>query len=473
MPAADRRRPARALKAGPGAAASVGRRLLAPLLACAALALVLARPAAAQENVILVLEARGAVTPAMGDYFARALDEAAARDVEAVLIVLDTPGGGLDATNRIVQLFRNAKVPVIVYVYPPGAQAASAGSILVAAAHAAGMAPETVIGAASPVGGEGEDVGETMFRKLTEDMKATMRNLTARRGEEAVRLAEAMIDDARAVTGQEALEAGFIDALAADAESLLAQLDGRTVVVSGAEVTLHTAAAGQEPFATSAIEALLHALSNPLVLGFLLTIGVQAILIEISNPGGWIAGFIGVMCLSLALYGIGTLPANWFGLALLLIAFALFVLEVKAAGTGGLAVAASLTFLAGLLVLFNSPGTPEFARISIGGAIGVSLFTAVFFVFLAGKALRAQQARPLTGSEGMIGQVGPVRAPFQPLPAGAGYAGHALVMGELWRAVSDAPVQVGDQVVVTGVDGFTVRVRPLHEAAVASPPAEG
>jgi membrane-bound serine protease (ClpP class) len=436
---------------------------LKPLIILAILVLLVAgvfAPAAAQDNSVLVATIEGPVTPAMASYFERLIKATEEANAEAALIVLDTPGGAIDITLDIVQSFRNANVPVIIYIGPAGAQAASAGSVITVAAHAAGMAPETVIGAASPVDGSGADIDDILFKKITEDLKATMRNLTERRGEEAVALAEDMIEEARAVTSKEALAAGLIDVVATDIDDLLQQLDGQVVVVNGQDVTLETAGATQNSFTLNPVESLLHALSNPLLIGLLLTIGVQAILIEISSPGGWAAGFIGVLCLGMALYGLGTLPANWLGLGLIVVAFVLFLLEVKTPTTGILAVAGVITFLAGLLVLFNSPGTPNFARISIIGAIGITLFTAGFFIFLVAKALQAQQRQPITGRESMVGMVGPVRTDLTVEAAETGvYHGTVLVNGEIWRATSSEEIARGEQVVIKSVDGFTLRVK--------------
>lgn len=422
----------------------------------------MAKPVSAQNQHVLVAKIEGPVTPAMASYFDRIIQEAESSNAQAALIVLDTPGGAVDVTLDIVQSFRNASIPVIIYIGPAGAQAASAGSVITVAAHAAGMAPETVIGAASPVDGSGADIEETLFQKITEDLKATMRNLVERRGEDAVVLAESMIDEARAVTSKEALEVGLIDAVAVDVDDLLQQLDGKVVEVDGQQVTLETAGASQESFSLNPIERILHALSNPLLIGLLMTIGVQAILIEISNPGGWAAGFIGVLCLGMALYGLGTLPANWLGLGLIVLAFILFLLEVKTPTTGILAVAGAITFLAGLLVLFNSPGTPDFARISLSGAIGITLFTTVFFIFLVTKAVQAQQKIPITGAEGMVGMTGLVRYDLVANDKVSGlYQGTVLVNGELWTAMADEEITTDEQVVVKGVDGFTIRVKRI------------
>lgn len=416
----------------------------------------------AQDNdgELLILEITGPVTPAMASYFERGITEGEKESAAAVVIVLDTPGGSVETTQEIIRLFRNATVPVLVYVGPAGAQAASAGSLITMAAHAAGMAPGTVIGAASPVGGEGQDIGDTLYRKIVEDLKAQARSLTERRGEEAMTLAEAMIEEARAVHAVEAYESGLIDAIAADVPAFLEEVDGLSVVVAEKTLALDTADAARQSFDMSVVEELLHALSNPLLIGILLSIGVPAILIELQSPGGWVAGFIGVMSLGLAFYGLGQLPVNWFGLGLIALAFLLFLLEVKSSGVGALAFVGAATLLAGLLVLFNSPGSPEFARISIPSAVTITAFTSAFFLFIVTMALRAQRQQPLTGREGLIGRSGYVRKSLVPSPSGEFvYTGSVLVQGELWRAEADEALKTDEEVTVTGMDGFTLHVK--------------
>lgn len=413
----------------------------------------------AQSSEILLLEIDGPVTPTMAGYFERGIREAERRNAEAIVIQLDTPGGSVDTTQEIVQLFRGADVPVIIFVAPRGAQAASAGAIITIAAHAAGMAPETVVGAASPVGQDGADLDETIFRKITEDMKASIRSLAERRGEEVVVLAEAMIDDARAVHAQEALEAGFIDAVAENVPDLLQQLDGLTVIVNDQPVTLQTADAPVTEFEMNPVETILHVLVNPLLVGILIAIGTQAIIIEISNPGGWVAGFIGVVCLALAMYGLGQLPANWFGLGLIFLAFVLFLLEVKAPVHGALALVGIITMVAGFLVLFNTNNSPEFARISIWGAIAITLPTALLFTFIVYMAAKAQLKKPATGQESLVGLQGPVKKTFALQPGEETYSGMVLVDGELWKAEADELFYNGEEVEVTAVDGFTLTVK--------------
>ncbi len=414
-----------------------------------------------QGSNVAVLEFDGPVTPIMHTYFERGLAEAAASNADAVLIILDTPGGAVVTTIEIVQLFRASDVPIIVYIGPRGAQAASAGSIITAAAHAAGMAPETVIGAASPINSDGSDINETAYRKAVEDLKATMRGLTERRGPDAVALGEAMIEEARAVSAQEALDAGFIDTVAATPEDLLAELNGRTVLINGNESVLNTAASSQTLIPFTFIETLLVALTNPVVVSILMAIGVQAIIIEISNPGGWVAGFIGVLFLGIGLYGLGQLPVNWLGMGLIILAFVLLGLEVTTPTHGALAVTGTVTLLAGLLVLFNS-GTPEFVRLSIPAAISIAVVTAAFFIFILTFAIRAQKVQPITGFQGMMGQIGTARSTFN--PDGDHYQGSILLKGEIWQATASQPIQFGDDVRVNHVQGMKVEVEPAQTA---------
>lgn len=412
----------------------------------------------AQSGNVLVLDIEGPVTPAMANYFERGIQAGETQNVNAVLIRLDTPGGAIDVTLDIVQSFANADVPVIVYIAPSGAMAASAGSVITLAADAAGMAPDTIIGAASPVGGDGADLPETIKLKEMEALSATMRNLTAVRGDEATDLAVRMITEAAAVNAQEALDAGLIDAIAEDTTDLLNQLDGLTVQVNGEEMALETAGANQQPYKMSLLERVLHAVANPIIVGILMAIGIQAIIIEISNPGGWVAGLIGVIMLGLGLYGLGQLPVNYLGLGLVIIAFVLFLAEVMAANHGGLAIAGTIVLFAGLMVLFNSPGTPAFSRISIPTAIAITGGTALFFLFIMSKAARAQKKTPITGRQGMISQMGKVRDTFTPAENSDFYHGYVFVNGELWQARSVEPLQFGDIIVVDSVDELRLDV---------------
>ena len=407
--------------------------------------------------LVLVLTADGPVTTAMVEYLWRGIRLADSRGAEALIFELNTPGGRVDMMNRMVQDIRGSDVPVIVYVSPRGAMAASAGTVITLAGHVAAMAPETAIGAASPVGAEGQDLGETIEAKEKNILKATVRSLAERRGAEASRLAEETIESAKAVSASEALEAGLVDFIAADLPDLLRQLDGFTVEVKGIPLTLHTGDAFVTPLPTSFIEQLLAALTNPNFVFLLLTIGVQAILIELSSPGGWIAGFIGAVCLALAAYGLGVLPVNWFGLIFLAIAFVLFVLDIKAPTHGALTVAGIGSLIVGALVLFNSPGVPTFQRVSVPLVIGTSIFTGLLFLGILVFALRALRAPIRTGQESLVGRRGVVRDDLAPV-------GTVQVAAELWSAEVERgqePIPTGARVQVVRVEGVRLIVRKI------------
>ena len=414
----------------------------------------------AQDDIplVMVLTADGAVTPTMGEYLARGLRLAEQRGAELLIFQLNTPGGGVETMTDIVEIIRGSKIPVVVYVAPRGAIAGSAGTVITLAGHVAAMAPETAIGAASPVGAQGEDIGETMETKVKEILKAQVRSLAEGRGAEAVALAEATIEKATAVSASEALDAGLIDIIANDVHDLLSQLDGFTVETLEGERTLHTANAEVSRMDLTLIEQLLVVLTNPNIVFILLTIGVQSILIELSNPGGWVAGFIGVVCLSLAAYGLGVLPVNWFGLIFLVTAFVLFILDIKAPTHGALTAAGVGSLIVGALVLFNSPATPQFQRVSVPLVIVSSLITGGMFAVALAFAVRAQKTPIRTGRAALVGRVGVVKDEIPALGSGSVQMG-----GELWSAESaqGVPITPGSRVEVLSVSGIRLRVKKI------------
>lgn len=415
--------------------------------------------ASAETPTAVVLNAEGAVTPVMVGYIERGLKIASDRGADVVVLQLNTPGGYIDQMTLIVGALRASAVPVIVYVTPRGAMAASAGTIITLAGHAAAMAPETMIGAASPVGSQGEDLNETMAAKEKEALKATVRTLTSgRRPESATQLAEAAVEEARAASADEALDAGLIDWIAPDLETLLKLADGKTVQVLDQPVVLHTAGAILYTVPSTLIEQLLGFLINPNVVFLLLSIGIQAILIELSSPGGWVAGFIGVICMLLAIYGLGVLPVNWFGLIFLLMAFVLFIVDIKAPTHGALTAAGIGSFIAGALILFNSVRVPGLPQISIPLVIGTALFMAISFSIIISFAVRALHLPVITGKGTLVGKHGLVRSPLNP-------AGTVQVAGELWSAElanpGEGPLPRNTAVEVVEVEGVRLKVRRL------------
>ncbi len=411
-----------------------------------------------QAKSAVLMSTSGPLTPAMLQYLTRGVNFAEDQNAELIIFQLSTPGGEIELLNRMVTVIRESHVPVIIFIAPRGAMAGSAGTVITLAGHAAAMAPETAIGAASPVGSQGEEVGETMQAKAKEILRATVRSLAERRNPEAVALAEDTIQNARAVTSVEALEVGLIDFIASDTDDLLAQLDGYKVHTIDGEVVLQTIGIIQEPLDTSLLEQILQMLTNPNIVFLLLSIGVQAILIELSSPGGWVAGFIGVICLALATYGLGILPVNWFGIAILLLSFVLFIADIKAPTHGALTVAGIGSFIAGALILFNSPGIPSFQRVSVPLVIGTAVVTAIMFFTIVGYALRALKKPVLVGHEALTEKIGTVRVELNP-------TGSVQMGGELWSAesINDVVIPVNTKVRIISVKGLTLLVTPVDK----------
>lgn len=407
----------------------------------------------APEAMVVTLE--GPLTPVWSGYLKRGMDRAMAAGAGLLIIELNTPGGSVDLMNSLVQQILASPVPVVVYVAPRGAMAASAGTLLVLSGHIAVMAPESTIGAASPVGMQGEDIESTLEEKTKEILKASARSLAARRGADAVKLAEESIENARAANSAEALQAGLIDYIALDTEDLLAQIDGSKVLMNGNEVVIRSKGALLVPVSTTIIEDVLGLLTNPNIVFLLLSIGVQAILIEISSPGGWVAGFIGAVLLALAIYGLGILPVNWFGIVFLIIAFVLFVLDIKAPTHGALTAAGTGSFIAGALILFNSLSIPGFPKVSVGLVIGMGVFLGLSFFAVVMIAMRAMKKPVITGRESLEGKEGYVIARLAP-------TGIVQVAGEQWSAMlapGETPIKKGEKVIVEKVEGVRLVVR--------------
>jgi membrane-bound serine protease (ClpP class) len=426
--------------------------LLGVSLLASSLGVALAQDGEQADRLVVYIQAEGPVTPAMVSYVQRGVRIAQERNATALILRLDTPGGQIDLTQDIIMALRESRTPVVVYVAPRGAAAWSAGTFITLAGHAAAMAPETGIGAASPVG-PGDDLPDTSERKLKEALRSLVRDLAARRGEKATEWAEAAVEDAVAASANEAYEMGLVDFVAADLDDLLSQLDGFRVDVLEERVVLRTAGARVDRISMSLIEQILHIVVNPTVIFILFNLGVQAILIEISNPGGWVAGFIGIVSIALAVYGLGVLPVNALGLVFIALAFGLFIMEVKAVTHGALTVAGVVSLVAGALILFNSGDAPQYARISLSVVLAAAFMFGGTFLFIMTKALQAQRAPPKTGQEGLIGARAEARTDLAP-------QGTVFVHGERWRAVAeDGPISAGEQVEIVAVEGFCLRVK--------------
>jgi membrane-bound serine protease (ClpP class) len=425
------------------------------LLVLSMLAFFSAARAQSNEPLALVMTVDGPIMPPMLEYIRRGMETADQRNAEVLIIQLNTPGGSVETMLEIIQVMRASTVPVVVYVSPNDAIAGSAGALITMAGHASAMAPKTAIGASSPIDSSGEDIESTLETKIKEILKARVRALTEGRGAKATQLAEAMVEDAKAVTAKEALDAKLIDFISDDTEDLLQSLNGFTVQMDDGERTLNTGDIRVENLNISFIEQLLLMLTDPNISFLLLAVGVQGILIEISSPGGWFAGFVGATCLTLAVYGMGVLTVNWFGIIFLIIAFVLFILDIKAPTHGALTTAGVASFIVGALVLFNSPGTPQFQRVSVPLVIGMGIFLGLLFFGILLIALRAQHRPIQTGSESLLGKTGSARTTVDA-------AGQVQVESELWSAEKSAEsesIGKGDLVEVVEVRGLRLIVK--------------
>jgi len=319
------------------------------------------------------------------------------------------------------------------------------------------MAPETTIGAAIPINSSGQNLNSDLRTKQMNILKDTIHPFVAPRGKAALQLAEAMITDGKSADSTKVLDAKLVDFPANDLKDLLNKLNGFTIQLSTGTRTLHTANAQTEPLDMSFIERFLLMLTDSNIAFLLLAIGVQSIIIEISHPGGWVAGFIGVVCLSLAIYGMGVLPINWFGLIFLVTAFVLFILDIKAPTHGALTAAGVASFIVGALVLFNSPGTPQFQRVSVPLVVGVSVFIGLMFFGVLLFALRTIHSPVTTGVGAFIGKTGTAKMWDEA-------SGQVQVESELWSAepVNDSEkISKGDRVEVVHVEGLRLKVKKI------------
>lgn len=424
------------------------------------MALVLPAGAARAQNagpLVLVLQASGEVAPAMRDYIARGMQAAEQQNAEMLVIELNTPGGFLESMTEIVTNIRASRVPVVVYVTPRGGMAGSAGTLITLAAHAAAMSPETIIGAASPVGSGGQELDATMKAKEVEALTAMVRSMAARRGPEAVKLAEETITNAKAVSVDEARSANLVDFVATDLNDLLTKLDGYTVQLESGPRVLKTANANISTLGMDPGEVILDLLVKTDTVFLLMAIGLLAILIELSAPGGWVAGFIGVVSLALAVYGLGILSVNWFGAIFLALAFVLFVLDIKTPTHGALTAAGIGSFILGALVLFNSPGVPQFQRVSVPLVVLVAIIFGASFAVIISFALKAQKVPLSLGRQTLIGAVGMAKGNIDP-------RGQVQLKSELWSAElaeGEGSIRSGERVEVVGLEGLRLKVHRL------------
>jgi membrane-bound serine protease (ClpP class) len=423
------------------------------LILLLALLLLCRFPLTAQKVVAITID--GSINPVVSGFIHRSLEKAREEKAECLLIYLNTPGGLLKSTRYIVSDLLAAPVPVVVYVSPQGAQAGSAGVFITLAAHLAVMAPGTNIGAAHPVNMQGQR-DTIMDAKATNDAAAFIRSIAQKR-KRNVAWAEEAVRTSTSITETEALQQNVIDLVAANSTALLAQLDGRKVALAAGTKTLHTKNARIETFAMSRSEQVLDKISDPNVAYILLLLGFYGLLFELYNPGALLPGIVGGICLILAFYAMHTLPVNYAGLALMVFAIILFLLEIKIVSHGALAIGGVVSLLFGAMMLYRPDSSLEVVRVSwsvILSSVGV---TAFFFLFIIGLGLKAQRLRPVTGMEGLVGDTGEALDALNP-------AGTVWVHGEIWQAESvRGQVSKGAKVRVVGITNLTLHVEKISD----------
>lgn len=410
--------------------------------------------AGAAPRPVSVLKIDGVISPVTVRLVESALDRVRAEGHQALLIELDTPGGLERSMRAIVQRLLGAEVPVIVYVAPTGARAASAGVFITLAAHVAAMAPATNIGAAHPVA-LGGGVDKESLRKIENDAAAFARTVALERGRNAD-WAEKAVRESASITEREAVRLKVVDFVAESVTEVLARADGRRVKTAAGPVTLATAAAPVRAIEIGFRDRVLSVITDPNVAYILMMLGTIGLLAELYNPGAIFPGVIGVISLILAFFAFQSLPINYAGLLLILLGVALLIAEIKIVSHGILAAGGVVAMALGSLMLFDVPEIGGL-RVSWWVILPTVGATAGLFLFVVTVGVRALSRRPLLGAEGLIGEVAVARGPLAPV-------GQVAVHGELWRAVADQTVEDGARVRIVGVDGLTLRVVRADQA---------
>ena len=405
--------------------------------------------------VVDVLTWKGAIGPTTARVIERGVADAELHGREAFILRLDTPGGLVSSTRDIIQIFLNADVPTVVYVSPSGAGAASAGMYITIAAHIAAMAPGTNIGAAHTVGPEGGIKDSVMNEKIEQDAASYVRAIAERR-KRNIEWVQAAVLHSVSVTASEALDSNVIDLVASSMDDLLEQMEGMVVELPSGADTLHTANSETREVELTWRDRVLKVVTSPEIAYILLSIGGFGIMMELYHPGTFIPGTIGAICLIVGFYGLQQLPLNYAGLALILLAFILFALEIKIISHGVLTIGGVISMLIGSLMLIDS--SEPYMRISFSVILAVVGVTAAFFVIATTFAIRTMRKKPTTGDVGMIGQIGTVREKLNP-------DGLVYVAGEYWKAHSATPIDQGEQVKVIAVEKMVLKVEKIKEEA--------
>jgi len=403
----------------------------------------------AAENEVYIIEISGSINPAVADFLKRGINQASEDVVSCVIIKIDTPGGLAESMREIVKAIFASKVPVVTYVAPSGARAASAGVMITIAADIAAMAPGTNIGAAHPVGAGGKDIGGKMSEKVTNDMVAQVKSIAEKRGRN-VQWVEKAVRESVSVTETEALKANVIDIVAKDLDDLIRQINGRKIENKGVLKL-------DNPKRTIIEESLrtkvLKIISDPNVAYILMMIGLAGLYFELSHPGAVLPGVVGGISIILAFFAFQTIPVNYAGFLLIILAIVFFVMEMKIASYGLLSIAGITSLILGSLMLFEGNGTDM--RLSWKVLVPTLTFVSGFFVVISGLVFKSQLSKPRTGASGLLGEIGVVKEPILK-------EGKVFVHGELWSAISKDPIEKGAKVRVVKVENLVLEVEPIE-----------
>jgi len=402
----------------------------------------------AGKGDIYIIKVSDAISPGISDFVKKGIEKASTDEASCIIIELDTPGGLAEAMREIVMAIYASKVPVVVYVAPPGARAASAGVMITMAADIAAMAPGTNIGAAHPVGMGGKEIGEAMSEKVTNDMVAYAKSIAKKRGKNE-EWAEAAVRESVSVTGAEALEKNIIDIVAKDMEDLIQQINGRQVEGKGVLQLEHSK---REILKETIRTKILKTISDPNIAYILMMIGLAGIYFELSHPGAVLPGVVGGISIVLAFFAFQTLPVSYAGILLILLGLIFFIMEMKIQSYGLLSIAGIISLLLGSLMMFegNSPEMKLSGQVLFPTLVLVS----GFFAFVAALVFKSQVSQPKTGAKGLVGEIGVVREAIMP-------EGKVFVHGELWKATSKDPIQEGVRVRVVRVINLVLEVEPV------------
>jgi membrane-bound serine protease (ClpP class) len=400
---------------------------------------------------VMVVTLDGVINPVASEYIGKSIKIANEKKIEALVIELDTPGGLDTSMRKIVKDINSSEVPVVVYVSPSGSRAASAGVFITLAAHIAAMAPGTNIGAAHPVG-LGEKMDKVMAEKATNDAAAYIRSLAERNGRNA-KWAEDAVRKSISATEEEALKEGVIDLVSKDLNSLLYDIDGKKVRTVMGEKILKTAKANVIKEEMGLRQRILNLISDPNVAYILMLLGFYGLFFELTNPGSIFPGVMGGICLILAFYAFQTLPVNYAGLLLIILAIILFILEIKIISHGVLTIGGIISMVIGSIMLFESPA--PFMKLSLYVILPAVVITTLFFTLIIGLAVKAHSRNPVTGQEGLLGEEGVANTDITK------DGGMVLLHGERWAAYSDESISKNEKVKVEAVSRLKVKVKKL------------